>query len=119
MKMGSKTKTGSRFERLQGDNWRLSYRLDEKLQAKYQSEDRYVSYRRNEAAKERLKKTLREQELGNRRIDRQLSHVENELQRLTACLETLREHARHDGQEYSGAMIQALELLEAQNQAEK
>ena len=95
--MSKKNKAKNKLESLQDENWRLTYRLDGKLQAKYQSEDRYVSYCRNEAARERLKKTLREQELGDRRIDRQLSHIENELKRLSACLETLREHARHDG----------------------
>ncbi|MHC4226400.1 MAG: hypothetical protein ACYSWW_04565 [Planctomycetota bacterium] len=117
--MTSNNKVASRFERLRAENWRLTYRLDEDLRAKFNGEDRYVSHCKMEAAKERLKKTLRAQELGSRRIDRQLSHAEDELNRLSKCLESLREHVRHDGREYSGALNQALELLEAQNQAEK
>jgi len=117
--MSGNNKVASQVETLQEENWRLTYRADGKLQAKFKSEDHYVSTCRIEAARERLKKMLRGHELGNRRIDRQLSHTENELNRLSACLESLREHVRADGREYGGALTQALELLKAQSQVDE
>ena len=81
--MSSDNKVTSGFERLQEENWQLKYRLDENIRAKFNGEDHYLSHCRIEAAKERLKKTLREQELDNRRIDGQISHVDGELNRLS------------------------------------
>ena len=64
------------------------------------------------AAQERLKKQLREAEVNYRRIDRQLHRVGQQLDVLSSVVETLREQARLDGQEYNAAMTDALAVLE-------
>ena len=112
-------KTPSQVEKLQKENWQLTYRVDENLRADFTSEAQYVSYKQTEAAKERLQKTVREEELGTRRIDRQLTHVEGELKRLSKLLESLREHARKGSKRYRGALDEALSLLNVQGQADR
>ena len=112
-------KTPSQVEKLQKENWQLTYRVDENLRADFTSEAQYVSYKQTESAKERLQKTVREEELGTRRIDRQLTHVEGELKRLSKLLESLREHARTYSKRYRGAMDEALSLLSYRGQADR
>ena len=112
-------KTASRLEKLQEENWRLKFQLDEELRTNFDSVERYVSHQRVEATKTGLKKTIKETELNYRRIDRQLHHVEQQLDLLSACLKSLREHARHGARDYDGALNKALELLGAQNCSDK